>query len=68
MAHTGIDICDHDLGALIGKKPSCLGADTLTGTGDNGHLTSKKAGWVVEVLIHLIDTVGRRHCDDIADC
>lgn len=62
-AHTAIDICYYNLGALVGKKPSCLRADTLARTSNDGHLASKKTGWVVEVLVNLGKTIGRCHFD-----
>lgn len=53
-AHTAIDICYYNLGALVGEKPSCLRADTLARTGNDGHLPSKKTGRVIEVLVNLV--------------
>ncbi|KAJ3474285.1 hypothetical protein NLG97_g9913 [Lecanicillium saksenae] len=49
MKLTGINVRHDNLGALIGKQASRLGADSLAAAGDDGDLPGKEALGVVEV-------------------
>lgn len=61
VTRTAVNISDDHLGTFVGKEACCFGADTLACTSDDGYLAGQHAGWEVEVLVDLGETVGGSH-------
>ena len=55
--HTGINVCDYDSRAFVGKEAGGFGTDALACAGDDCCLVCEEALGVVEVANHLGDSV-----------
>lgn len=49
LLRTGVNVCDYDFCAFIGKEAGGFGADALACAGDDGGLVGEEALWVIEV-------------------